>query len=91
MREPSKEGYIMTDKVKIAKDIASFIVGISVCWTVTNVIDNTTDPEKIRHKAEAYIGGAVIGFMVADYAETWTDQTIDKIVNWYKTQVKNKK
>lgn len=81
----------MTDKVKLAKNIARFVVGISVCWTVTNVIDNNTDQDKIRHKAEAWVGGAVIGFMVADYAETWTDQTIDKIVNWYKTKVKNQK
>ena len=77
----------MTDKVKIAKDIARFIVGISVCWTVVNVIDNNTSPIKVRHKAEAYVGGAVVGFMVADYAETWTDRTIDCIVNWYKTKV----
>ena len=81
----------MKNKVKIAKDIARFIVGISVCWTVVNVMDNNTDPVKYRHKAEAWVGGVVVGFMVADYAETWTDRTIDSIVNWFETQIKDKK
>ena len=80
----------MNKKVKIAKDIARFVVGLSVCWTVVNIIDNNTTPIKARHKAEAWVGGAVVGFMVADYADAWTDKTIDSIVDWYETKIKKK-
>lgn len=82
----------MATKTGIAKTIAKFVVGISVGYTTGTVIKNNVDPEKRRHKAEAYVGGAVLGTMAAEAAENWTDRKIDSIVErWaeFKTAMKD--
>lgn len=60
------------------KRIAKFIVGFSTAWTVGNVIGNNTTTTNRRQKAQAVIGGAAIGAMVADQAENMIDREIDR-------------
>lgn len=77
----------MTTKIETAKKIAKLVVGTSVGYTVGNIISHNTETEKRRHKAEAFVGGAVMGAMAADAAEDWTDRKIDEIVKAWNDHV----
>lgn len=66
------------------KKIVKWIVGMCAGFTVADVIANNTHPEKARHKAEVFVGGAVIGGIVAEAAEDYTDRAIDEIADAWK-------
>lgn len=66
-------------KLDMTKKVAKIVVGWSTAWTVGNVIANNTNPENKFRKAEAVVGGVVIGSIVADHAEDHIDRKIDDI------------
>lgn len=70
-------------KTIVAKKIAKFVVGGSVSYTIANVIKNNVSPEKPFQAVEAVIGGCVVGLMVAEAAEEYTDKQIDALVTWW--------
>lgn len=70
-------------KTEVTKTIAKLVVGTSVAFTVTNVLRANTPAPKTHHKVEAYIGAFVLGWMVSELAEEWTDRKVDEIVAWY--------
>lgn len=71
-------------KLDVTKKVAKIIVGWSTAWTVGNVIANNTNPDNKFRKAEAVVGGVVVGSMVADAAEDHIDRKIDDLVAHYK-------
>lgn len=71
-------------KLENTKRIAKIVVGWSTAWTVGNVIANNVAPENKFRKAEAVVGGVVIGSIVADHAEEHIDAKIDEIYAFFK-------
>jgi hypothetical protein len=63
-------------KTDIAILIGQFIVGTSAGFTVNAVLKNNIDPEKRRHKVEAWIGSIVLGAVAAEHAEAWIARQI---------------
>ena len=75
-------------KIKITKEIASFVVGHSVSAVIVTNIHQNTIPITTRQKVQLYIGAFVVGAMVAEKAHAYTDQKIDEIVTWWREDVK---
>jgi hypothetical protein len=79
----------MGNKVETTKKIARFIVGTSVGYVANAMIKNNITPEKRRHKAEAAVGGLVVGIMASEMAEAWIDEKIDVVVkSWNDAKAK---
>lgn len=75
-------------KTDVAKMTAKFIVGASASFVASNVIRNNTTPSTPVQEAEVVVGSLVVGAMVGEAAEDWTDKKIDAIIDWYHTNVK---
>ena len=69
---------ITRDHVKTG---AKFVVGSSVSFTVNAVLRNNAASDKTYQQVEIVVGSCVIGWMVAEKAEDWTDAKIDAILN----------
>lgn len=67
-------------RVEIAKSAARWIVGISVGWTVRNVVRNNVDTDGKKQEAEAWVAGVALGNMAAQNSERWIDDKIDHYV-----------
>lgn len=76
-------------KLDIAKGVASFIVGAGTAKIVGQVIENNTMPNSNLDKVTMKAGAFVIGGMAAEATKKSTDQKIDKIASWWKTNVNN--
>lgn len=66
-------------KRNMTKKIAKFVVGTSVGYTVASALTNNTTTDKPHQKAEAVIGGFVVGSVVAEHTEDWTDRKVDDL------------
>lgn len=76
-------------KIKVAKDIATSIVGLSTARVVNQIIRNNVDEvETPADKVVVLAASFAIGGMVADAARDYTDATIDKSVAWYRETFK---
>ena len=69
----------MSNKREMTKKVVKFAVGWATAWTVGNVISNNVNPDNKFRKAEAVVGGVVVGSMVADAAEDHVGRKIDDI------------
>lgn len=76
-------------KLEMTKRAAKFVVGTSVSFTIANALSNNVSPTKPYQKAEAWVGGIVIGVMVAEKAEVWVDKKLDQLIDSY-NESKNK-
>ncbi len=82
------------NKTKITKMIAKNVVGMSVGFTVSNVIASNVHITKTHHKVMVYVGAMVVGSMVAKKAEQHVDEQIDAIIELWtdvSTQVETDK
>jgi hypothetical protein len=79
------------DKIKLAKGIASLVVGSSSGYVVAQVIKNNTDPETVIDKIKLVSGTFVLGSMVSDLSKDYTDTKIDELVAWYQKSKFSKK
>ena len=70
------------DKKVITKKVVSIVVGISAGYVISSIIQNNTTAVTIPQKVKASVGGYVLGAMVADAAQTWTDGKVDAIFDW---------
>ena len=66
-------------KIETVKNITRAVIGASVWWVVSNIIDNNVSPENRRQKAEVWIGSAAIGWVVAEQTDLYVDRKIDKM------------
>jgi hypothetical protein len=71
---------IQIDKIRIAKGVATFIVGAGTTKIVKSIIQNNTDPEKLVDRVEIAAASVVIGAMAADATRRYTDNMIDELV-----------
>jgi len=54
--------------IDMAKKLTAWAVGLSAGWITTNALRNNVNPESKLQKAEAVVGGIVVGSMVSDAA-----------------------
>lgn len=76
-------------KLDFTKKAARFVVGLSTGFTVSSALANNVHAEKPHQKVERFVGSSVVGFMVSEKAETWTDRKIDEAALWWKQNVRN--
>jgi len=74
--------------IDMAKKLTAWAVGLSAGWITTNALRNNVNPESKLQKAEAVVGGIVVGSMVSDAAESYTNRKIDEIVAIFKSDEK---
>lgn len=71
-------------KIALVKKIAKPVVGWSVSFAVANIVRNNVAPKNRIQNAEIWIASIVVGAMVAELAETYSQKMIDDAVNLYK-------
>lgn len=74
-------------KTEIAKKATSFVVGFGTTKVVKQIIKNNVDVSKVTDKVAIEIAAYVLGMMLADATEKWTDTKIDKLVEWWTENV----
>lgn len=80
----------LVDKIKIAKQVVSTIVGIGVSKIVSGIIENNVDTTTVASKVTVASASGVIGWAAADYASDYTDNKIDEAVAWWRENVTNR-
>lgn len=70
-------------KIDLAKYATSFVVGAGVSKIVKCIVANNTDPKNLKDKVVIGVGAYVIGSMVADLAQDYTNAKIDEMVAFY--------
>jgi hypothetical protein len=75
-------------KTDLTKKIVKFVVSSSIGFTVTAALKNNTPVTKTHHKVQVLVAAYVIGRMVSEKAEVWTEAKIDSIIE---TWDRNKK
>lgn len=89
MKTPIYERTPTMDKIAIAKQAASWIVGAGTAKIVSSIIQNNVDPEKLYQKIEVLAAGIVIGSMAKDATKAYTDTKIDGYVaKWHEFKSK---
>lgn len=73
------------DKVKIAKQVTSFVVRRSVSFVAANAIANLVPTENKIQKIELIIGASVIGGVVADKGCDFANAKFDELVESMKS------
>ena len=76
--------------VTAVKFAVSGIVGIGTTKIVRTIIDNNIEPETTKDKVTVGAASIVVGMAAADYTKSYTDTTIDEIVNFARTLGKAK-
>lgn len=71
-------------KIAIVKKIAKPVVGWSVSFAVANIVRNNVAPKNRIQNVEIWVASIVIGAMVAELAETYSQKMIDEVVELYK-------
>jgi hypothetical protein len=75
------------DKIGFAKKAVSLIVGVGVGKIVGAIVKNNVSPSNPVDTVAVTAGAFVLGAMVADWTEDYTNAKIDKIVSWWKENV----
>jgi hypothetical protein len=68
-------------KIALAKKITRRVVGYSVTAVIITLIHQNIVTDKKRQVVQLYIGAFVIGEMISDKAEDWTDDKFDTILD----------
>lgn len=75
-------------KLDITKTVVSTVVGFGTTQIVHGIVRRNTDPENIVDSVAVTAAAVAIGMMASRATKRFTDQTIDEIAVWYKTNVK---
>lgn len=65
----------------VTKTITKFVVARCVSGVVVTLLHNNVQTHTKGQKAQLYVGAFVVGAMVADKAEDWTNTQIDEIAD----------
>lgn len=77
-------------KTKLAKNAAALIVGFTTAKIVKEIIRNNTTAQETADKVAVVIAGYIMGAIAADAARNWSDDKIDKLIDWWIVNVKDK-
>ena len=72
-------------KTLIAKKIARFAVGRCVSGVIVTAAHNITPTHTKTQKVQLDVGAYVVGAVVADATETWTDAQVDLIIETFQS------
>ena len=78
----------MKNKIALAKNAVSFVVGAGVTKIVHAIIANNVQPTKPVDQVTVTAASIVLGSLVADKTKDYTDAKIDEIVEWWNVNVK---
>lgn len=76
------------NKLQLAKNAVSAIVGVGTAKIVSSIISNTTTQDNVIDKVTMTSGSLVLGAMVADLSKRYTDAKIDELVSFWNENVK---
>jgi hypothetical protein len=79
------------DYLKLTKKAVNFVVGAGATKIVHNFISNNTLAEQaLPARAAMAVSSVVLGMMVREATEEFTDRQIDKVAEWWNTEIKPK-
>jgi hypothetical protein len=67
-------------KTLIAKRIVSFIVGAGAAKIISGIVTHNTNPENIYDSVTIIAGSLVMGAVLAEHCQQYTDKSIDEII-----------
>ena len=71
------------DKVALAKNVTTIVVGLGVGTIVKTIIRDNVIPATATQKVTVGAGTIVLAMMVGDATSNYTDAKIDAIVAWW--------
>lgn len=74
-------------KLDLTKLVVSTVVGIGTAQIVHAIIGNNTQPDTLPSQVTVGAASVVAGYMAADISKQYTDQKIDEIAHWWKTNI----
>ena len=77
-------------KTKLAKNAAALIVGFTTAKIVKEIIRNNTTAQETADKVAVVIAGYIMCAIAADSSRNWSDDKIDKLIDWWIVNVKDK-
>lgn len=75
-------------KTQLAKEAAKNVVGWSSSFAIASVIRNNATPQTKVQELEVVVASFVLGAMVAEKAQEYTDRQIDSAISWWNANVK---
>ena len=77
------------DYITVTKKITSFVIGTGIGTIARSIaLNSLAEDASTYRKLCVNAAGVVLGMMVADHAEAYTDKTIDKIIKLFRPDEK---
>lgn len=70
-------------KTKLAKNAVALVVGFTTAKVVKEIIRNNTTAAEATDKAAVFIASAILGAIAADAAKEWSDEKLDRLIDWW--------
>lgn len=74
-------------KLDATKRVATSVVSFSVGRVISTILHNQVPTQTLTDKVALEVGSMAIGGLVAKHAAEYTNDTIDDIAAWWKTNV----
>ena len=71
------------NRIEIAKQAVSIVVGLGTSKIIAGVIANNTNPENLLQKIEITSASVVLGGIIAEASRKYTDAKIEAIASWW--------
>lgn len=78
------------NKTKLAKLVVSSIVGLGTSTITNAIIANNVQPATNFQKVSVATASAAIGMMASEATSSYTNAAIDKVVDWWDSNVTNR-
>lgn len=75
-------------KFETTKKIANITVGYGTGAIVGQVIRSNTNPRNVVDHVSIFAASMVMGQMLADKTQAYTDEKMDDLHRWYNTNIK---
>lgn len=79
------------DSIVIAKKVTSLVVGVGVTKIVRAIIKNNVTPENVIDQVTITAAAMVLGGIVANVSQKYTDSKIDELVKFWNENLRPKK
>lgn len=74
-------------KLDVAKTVISFTVGVGTTKIVHGIVAHNTDPENIVDTVTITAAGVALGMMASRATRKFTDNAVEEVATWWKTNV----
>jgi uncharacterized membrane protein len=76
------------DKIEIAKKAVEIVVGFGTSRIVGSIVSNNVPTTNLFQKVTVTVASVAIGSLVAEKTAEHTNEKIDEMVDWYRTNVR---